>query len=59
MSIKFNESLSKKLNYHQKSGNQKTSVSTGNNYSKSLLLTSKNSTKVSKKEPQIVRIIVT
>ena len=41
MSIKFNESLSKKLNYHQKSGNTKTSVSTGNTYSKTNLLSSK------------------
>ena len=36
MSIKFNESLSKKLNYHQKGANTKTSVSTGNNFSISL-----------------------
>ena len=47
MSIKFNESLSKKVNYHQKGPNTKTSVSTGNNFSKSL------NTKVNSNHPKI------
>ena len=46
MSIKYNESLSKKLNYHQKQANAKTSVSTGNTYSSTLKLSTKGITKI-------------
>jgi len=46
MSIKYNESLSKKLNYHQKPANAKTSVSTGNTYTTALKLSTKGITKI-------------
>ncbi len=46
MSIKYNESLSKKLNYHQKPANAKTSVSTGNPYTTALKLSTKGITKI-------------